>query len=66
MIEKGRRVRTPMGIGEVIYRRMAPPDYSRPECYSVLLDCERRPGYSGTIFPADKVEELEDPLAPQR
>lgn len=45
--------------GIVAYVRMAPPDYSQPEAVSVILETKQNmPGYSGTIFPADRVRVL--------
>lgn len=42
--------------GRLVYQRMAPPDYSKPEAISVFLDSQReRSGYVGTIFPANQV-----------
>jgi hypothetical protein len=67
MFDKDDRVMTPQGPGTVKYRRMAPPEYSKPASYSVLLDPENRPkvlGYSGTIFAAEKIDEL-NPIHPK-
>jgi len=42
--------------GSVNYVRMAHPNYSTPEVYSILLDKHfGRNGYSGSIYSADKV-----------
>jgi hypothetical protein len=43
--------------GSINYVRMAPPSYSVPECYSVLLDGEvrKRGSYAGTIVSANQV-----------
>ncbi len=50
------RVVTPDGTGTVLYVRMAPPDYREIAAVSVLLDGKAgKPGYSGTIYGADKV-----------
>jgi hypothetical protein len=40
--------------GRVRYARMAPPNFTAAEAYSVYLD-EHDPGYFGTIAPADTV-----------
>lgn len=63
MFDKGDRVMTPHGAGTVAYRRMAPPTYSHPEVYSVVLDHKKAeterppfPSYSGTIIPAEDVK----------
>lgn len=48
-------VMTPQGEGIVMYVRMAPPDYSRPQAYSVSF----APGsHRGTIFLAEQVEAI--------
>jgi hypothetical protein len=53
---KGDRVMTPIGAGAIAYARMAPPDYSTAEAYSVVLDDQRnRPGYTSTLFAAEFV-----------
>lgn len=42
--------------GEVVFQRNAPPMYTTPEAYSVRLDSRAdKPGYTGTMFAADKV-----------
>lgn len=59
---KGDRVKTPMGLGTVVYKRMEAPAYIKAEAYSICLDSkkeesERPPfsSYSGTMFPANEV-----------
>ena len=53
----GTRVTTPLGLGTVVYVRMAPPDYNTVEVVSVALDVRRGdPRYGGTIFKIDDVE----------
>lgn len=43
--------------GLVNYIRNAPPDFSKPEAVSVILKNKQfMPGYSGTIFPVEKVK----------
>lgn len=42
--------------GVVNYVRMAPPDYSKPEVYSVYLDHTLRASYSGTLINANDLE----------
>jgi len=45
--------------GIVAYIRMGPPDYTKPEAVSVVLETKQSmPGYSGTILPVDKVRVL--------
>lgn len=46
-------VMTPQGEGIVMYVRMAPPDYSEPQAYSVSIGSHR-----GTIFLAEQVEAI--------
>jgi len=49
--EIGERVTTPLGSGRVVFQRMAPPTYARPEAVSVKLDVKAfEPGYKGTVF----------------
>ena len=57
---KGERVLVSIGhegiYGTVVYSRMAPPQYSIPEVYSVRLDTKiHDPSYSGTIVRASQV-----------
>ena len=43
--------------GRVAYVRLAPPDFIEPRSVSVALTSKLGvPGYTGTIFPADRVE----------
>jgi hypothetical protein len=56
------RVITPHGAGSVLSRRMAPPDYTQAQAYSVLLDSARDaailppfPRAAGTMVPAESV-----------
>jgi len=45
--------------GIVVYVRMGPPDYTKPEAVSVVLETKQSmPGYSGTIMPVNKVRVL--------
>jgi hypothetical protein len=54
--DRGDRVLTPGGIGTIVYKRMAPPDYAHAAAYSVYLERDRaRVGYAGTIYPAADV-----------
>lgn len=64
VFDKGDRVMTHLGPGEVVYKRMAPPTYSEVEVYSVRLDSKKAaseqppfPSYTGTIVKADQVRE---------
>lgn len=42
--------------GTVVFQRNAPPTFAVAEAYSVRLDSRAsRPGYTGTMFAADKV-----------
>lgn len=66
MFTQGNRVRTPSGLGTVVFNRMAAPGYHEVEAYSVLLDKDKaeseRPPFPtkfGTIFPAKDVEPLQ-------
>ena len=55
-VKPGDRVQTPHGPGTVVYQRMAPPDYTEPRAFSVVLDdLAEKPGYSGTIIAANVV-----------
>lgn len=55
---KGTRVTTPRGPGTVAYVRNLPPAYTTPEAVSVVLDSDKdKPGYAGTIFRADVVQQ---------
>lgn len=63
MFDKGNRVITPGGPGEVVYRRMAPPTYAEVDVYSVCLDSKKAesekppfPTYTGTIYKAEQVK----------
>jgi hypothetical protein len=65
MFIKGDRVKTPLGNGSVLWKRMAGPDWISVECYSVELDSKKAeallppfPYYSGTVFPAEEVSPL--------
>jgi hypothetical protein len=59
--QKGQRVQTPLGPGQVAYQRMGPPNYSKPEAVSVVLDAKQnKPGYTGTMFDAKKVKPLRE------
>jgi len=42
-------------VGTIVYRNMAPPTYSEPRAFSVKLDGITRPGYEGSMFPANQV-----------
>lgn len=54
----GDRVLTPGGKGRVVYRRMAPPDYSEVAAYSVFLDNVNEQLLRPTsIYPADQISE---------
>ncbi len=60
---KGDRVVTHLGPGEVVYKRMKPPTYSEVEVYSVCLDAKKAaseqppfPSYTGTIVKAEDVK----------
>lgn len=56
--EKGDRVMTPGGVGTVYFKRMAPPNYSEVEAYSVKLDKRANdPHYAGSMFFAAEVKE---------
>lgn len=55
LFDPGDRVMTPGGPGVVVYRRMAPPSYSRADVYSVRLDA---PSYTGTIYKAEQVTKV--------
>lgn len=56
------RIKSSGQLGTVAYVRFAPPDYSHPLVYSILLDEKFRPkdylgiGYAGSIFKAEEVE----------
>lgn len=56
---KGDRVKTPSGIGTVVYVRMAAPDYSKPEAVSVKLDGNN---HTGSMWPASAVTLLDMPI----
>lgn len=61
--QRGQRVQTPLGPGQVAYQRMGPPNYSKPVAVSVVLDAKQnKPGYTGTIFDAEKVKPLKEGL----
>lgn len=56
--QRGQRVKTPLGYGMVAYQRMRSPEYSEAEAVSVVLEAKQnKPGYTGTIFRAEDVEE---------
>ena len=48
----GDKVMTTKGLGCVVYRRLAPPDFNRVVVYSVKLDGV---SHSGEIFSADEL-----------
>lgn len=50
------RVKSSGRTGTIAYARMAPPDYSKPEVYSVRLDHTLRAHYNGTIIKAEDIE----------
>ena len=55
------RVITPNGPGVIVSMRMAPPNYSKAESYSVILDSKRNQlGYSGSVYPAEQVQALNE------
>jgi hypothetical protein len=61
--DKGDRVITPYGVGSVLYKRMAGPDYVEVAAYSVYLDHKKAeaekppfPFYNGTICKAEEVQ----------
>jgi hypothetical protein len=57
VFSQGKRVTTPNGPGEVVYVRMAGPDYSKAQAYSVKLDSKKsNPGYTGTMILASDVK----------
>lgn len=63
MFDKGNRVMTPQGAGEIASKRMAPPTFTEVQAYSVILDHKKKeserppfPSYNGTTFPASDVE----------
>ncbi len=63
MHERGDRVITPGGPGEVISKRMSAPTFTEAEAYSVCLDSKKAesekppfPSYSGTTYPAADVQ----------
>lgn len=52
----GDRVNTPRGPGEVVFVRMAPPDFSKIAAVSMRLDSRNLDrGYTGTMFSVDLV-----------
>jgi len=63
-LRRGAIVECSMGNGELIrgivaYVRMGPPDYTKPEAVSVVLETKQNcPGYSGTMLPVRKVRVL--------
>lgn len=63
-LRRGAVVECTMGNGDLVkgivaYVRMGPPDYTKPEAVSVVLETKQcMPGYSGTVFAADKVRVL--------
>jgi hypothetical protein len=54
MFTAGDRVLTSKGLGEVVYRRMQPPDYREAVVYSVRLDGQEQE--RGTVFGAAEVQ----------
>ena len=54
---RGQRVKTPLGVGTVVYQRMSPPDYTDAFAVSVKLDSKKNPEYNRTIFPAEAITE---------
>lgn len=60
ILKEGDRVQTRLGVGVVVYRRMAGLSYCEVEAYSVRLDFRVNDlGYTGTMFPAVQVRLLE-------
>lgn len=57
---QGERVKTPNGIGTVVYQRMKAPDYSSAEAVSVKLDNVIRYDYVGTIFKAEDIQSIDN------
>ena len=63
-LRRGAIVECSMGNGELVkgivaYVRMGPPDYTKPEAVSVVLETKQNcPGYSGTMLPVRKVHVL--------
>jgi hypothetical protein len=52
----GTRVTTPLGPGVVKSKRMAPPDFSSEQAYSVRLDSRVEDSrYAGTVFAAEDI-----------
>jgi hypothetical protein len=57
------RVKTPYGVGSIIYTRMAAPNYNEVAAYSVCLDSKLNasrlppfPFYNGTMCSPEEVE----------
>jgi hypothetical protein len=63
MFTQGDRVLTPQGLGEVVYRRMQPPDFRLAASYSVRLDGQEQE--RGTIFGAGDVQAAPEGTPPQ-
>jgi hypothetical protein len=64
-IKEGARVYVkgvgPGRVGRVVYVRFAPPDFTTPCAYSVVLDANLgRPGYVGTVYSAELVSLAEE------
>ncbi len=66
-LDAGDRVVTPLGAGVVVYRRMQPPEYSRPAAFSVKLDGKEHEGtmvsavdvrWEGWVFDAGRTSKL--------
>jgi hypothetical protein len=62
MFNMNDRVKTPLGNGTVLWKRMRSTALSEVECYSVRLDTKVAaslqapfPYYNGTTFPAEEV-----------
>lgn len=54
--DKGARVMTPHGPGEVVSKRMKGPDYTEVAAYCVCLDSKKGQGtYTGTAYLAEQV-----------
>jgi hypothetical protein len=55
--DKGARVLTPHGPGEVVSKRMKAPAYSEAAAYCVCLDSKKGQGtYTGTAYLASDVK----------
>ena len=54
--QAGDRVRWRGRPGTVQWSRNAPPDYTKPEAYSIKLDDVTRAGYDGTLVNANDLD----------